>query len=284
MGVRNYLKRVVKTVLNKPVCVYQAEKNYIIKDTNDELVGKVAVITGANGTLGRSISHFLHASGALVYLCGRDINKLNKLASEFQSNVKTICFEITNEEDVSNAFKQIFDAEGRIDILVNCAGGSARKDMKPLVEQDMKVVDMVISSNLRGTLLCSKYSLKYMIKNKSGVIINIASTTGVQGNSGNCDYTSAKSGIIGLTKALAQEVGIYNIRVNCVSPGFIQTGEFDEKRVEYLERTNFLHTVGEPEDIANSVLFLCTEKSKFITGINLVVDGGRILGLHTFNS
>lgn len=284
MGVRNYLKRVVKAVLNKPVCVYKAEKNYIIKDTNDALSGKVAVVTGANGTLGRSISYFLHANGALVYLCGRDINKLNKLASEFQSNVKTICFEITNEEDVAKAFRKIFDTEGKIDILVNCAGGSARKDMKPLVEQDMKIVDMVISSNLRGTLLCSKYSLKYMMNNKSGVIINIASTTGVQGNSGNCDYTSAKSGIIGLTKALAQEVGNYNIRVNCVSPGFIQTGEFDEKRVEYLERTNYLHTVGEPEDIANAVLFLCTEKAKFITGINLVVDGGRILGLHTFNS
>jgi len=176
MGAKSYIKRVVKAVLNKPSCVYKAEKNYIITENmNDKLSGKVAIVTGASGTIGRSISHFLHANGTLVYLCGRDLSKLDKLASEFQSNIKTICFEITNEEEVDKAFKKIFDTEGRIDILVNCAGGSARNDMKPLIQQDMKIVDKVISSNLRGTLLCSKYSLKYMVNNNSGVIINIAS-------------------------------------------------------------------------------------------------------------
>lgn len=171
-----------------------------------------------------------------------------------------------------------------IDILVNCAGGSARAQSKELTDQSMDVIDTVLNSNLRGTILCCKYCASYMKESGSGKILNVASTTGIQGNAYNCDYSAAKSGIIGFTKALAQELGEFGINVNCLSPGFIQTGTFTDERVEYLKRTNFLRKVGTPDDIAEGAAFLLSDRSDFITGINLVIDGGRILGLHTFNS
>lgn len=286
MNIKNYVYRLVKAVLNKPQVRYKAEKNYIIKVSEQkELESKVSVVTGANGTLGRAICHILAANGSKVYLAGRNIDKLNALKSEFDDGVAEVTqFEITDEWAVKGAIDTIVHNEGHIDIWVNCAGGSARSKMAPLIDQSIEVIDQVLASNVRGTMICSKYAAKQMKGQKSGTIINIASTTGIQGNIGNCDYTTAKSGVIGFTKALAQELGEYSVRVNCVSPGFIQTGMFDEKRVEYLRNTNFLRKVGEPEDIANAVEYLASDRAKFITGINLVVDGGRILGLHTFNS
>jgi NAD(P)-dependent dehydrogenase (short-subunit alcohol dehydrogenase family) len=206
------------------------------------------------------------------------------LKSEIGKNCVISKFDITNECETKESVDTIISKEGHLDILINCAGGSARNKMAMLVEQDLEVIYTVLTSNLKGTIICSKYAAKYMVSQKNGVIINIGSTTGIQGNTGNCDYATAKSGIIGFTKALAQEVGLFQVRVNCVSPGFIQTGEFDSDRVEYLRKSNFLNAVGEPEDIAHAVEFLVSDRAKFITGINLVVDGGRILGLHTFNS
>lgn len=286
-NIKAYLKRVAKAVLNKPQAVYNAEKEYkvLLGNPEGELFGKTAIVTGGSGTLGRSICHILAAQGASVYVGGRDSDRINKVVNDInrESQCCGISIDVTDENSIKEQINYIFNKEGKIDILVNCAGGSARSRAANLIKQDVSVVESILDSNLLGTIMCSKYVAEKMVINKSGCIVNIASTTGIQGNGGNCDYTASKSGVIGFTKALAQEVGEYGIRVNCVSPGFIQTGTFNEERVEYLKRTNFLRSVGEAEDIGNAVEFLASEKAKFITGVNLVVDGGRILGLHTFN-
>lgn len=282
---KGYLKRVVRAICNKTP-KYKAEHEYrIITEKEPELTGKVAFVTGGSGTLGRSICHILAAHGAKIYVGGRNKQKVDLVVNEIGNKVaKSIIIDITDEEAVKQSIKKIIAEEGKLDILVNCAGGSARNKMADLSDQDIDIIQYVLTSNLLGTMICSKYAIQEMKQQeRGGCVINIASTSGVQGNSGNCDYSAAKSGVIGFTKALAQEVGTSKIRVNCVSPGFIQTGEFDDAKIEYLQRTNFLRTVGEPEDIANAVEFLASDRAKFITGINLVVDGGRILGLHTMN-
>lgn len=285
---KRYLKRIVQAILNKPMHTYNAEKNYVLSSaSNGTLEGKVAIVTGGSGVLGRAICLMLASEGAMVYVAGRRKDRLDKIIQEINEmscNAKPIVMDVMSEQSIKENINTIYENEDHIDILVNCAGGSSRENMAPLVSQSMDIVNSIIDSNLKGTIMCSKYTAEKMIKKSSGKIINIASTTGIQGNHSNCDYTAAKSGVIGFTKALAQELGLYGINVNCVSPGFIQTGIFDDERVEYLERTNFLRKVGSPEDIANGVCFLASDKAGFITGINLVIDGGRILGLHTFNS
>lgn len=290
-----YIKRVLKAILNIPAypqegvrTIYSAEKTYVISQSiSPKLAGKVALVTGGTGTLGRSVALMLALEGATVYIGGRNEERIRTVMDEIYrlgGCGHAAQFNINDAEAIEKMINNIYENEKHLDILVNCAGGSARDKMKDLVQQDIAVIETVLDTNLRSTILCSKYVGQKMIKQKYGKIINIASTTGIQGNTGNCDYTAAKSGVIGFTKALAQELGPYNINVNCVSPGYIQTGEYTDERIDYLKRTNYLRAVGTPEDIANGVVFLVSDHAKFVTGINLVIDGGRILGLHTFNS
>lgn len=283
-----YLKRIAKAVLNRPMAVYNAEKEYKIHVSDSgELKGRVALVTGGSGALGRSICNMLAAQGAVVYAGGRNKERLDSVVSEIRAlgrKAESAVFDIIDEESVKHIIDEICEREGKLDILVNCAGGSARGKISGLIDKDIKVAEEVIESNLMGTIICSKYAAEKMSGCRQGCIINISSTIGVQGFGKYSDYTTAKSGVIGFTKALAQELGEFGIRVNCVSPGVIQRGTFTNETVEYLHNTNYLRAVGEPEDIANGVEFLVSDRAKFITGVNLVIDGGRILGLHTFNS
>lgn len=283
-----YLKRIAKAVLNRPVAVYKAEREYKVNVSDEgELKGRIALVTGGSGTLGRSICNILAAQGAVVYVGGRSKERIESVVSGIVSlggTAKPALFDITDEKSVKNMIDEMCRQEGKLDILVNCAGGSARGKISDLINKDLQDAASVLASNLIGTITCSKYAAEKMSACKQGCIINISSTIGVQGFAGYCDYAAAKSGIIGFTKALAQEIGKFGIRVNCVSPGVIQRGTFTNETVEYLQNTNYLCAVGEPEDVANGVEFLVSDRAKFITGINLVIDGGRILGLHTFNS
>jgi len=268
---------IIKTDLRDTECIYKLK----IDDTK-KFENKVAIVTGGSGAIGSAISFRLAMEGAFVYVAGRNIDNISRVVNmirENNGNAVSLVLDVTKPENIENEFKKIYDEHGRIDIIVNNAGGSSRKQSKILVDQDINVIDMVLDSNLRGTILCCKYVAKYMINSKSGKIINIGSTTGLQGNMGNVDYAASKSGIIGLTKALAKELGEYNINVNCVSPGRINQIMFDEILDDIKDDGAYLLRKGKTGEVSSVVTFLASDEASFITGQNFVVDGGRSLGL-----
>lgn len=167
-----------------------------------------------------------------------------------------------------------------MDILVNCAGGSTRGNCADLIDQSVEMIDEMLNTNLRGSMLCTREFGKLMRQSGAGKIINIASVIGEHGKPKFSDYAASKAGIIGYTKSVAQEMGLMGITVNCVSPGFIQRDEFNEQQLPYLLKSNFMNKVGSSEDVAAAVAFLASNDADFITGQNLCVDGGRSLGLH----
>ena len=259
--------------------IYTAEKNYTINYTqNKKLSNKVAVVTGGSGAIGRACCILFASHGAHVYVGGRNISNMQKVVDEIRTlggQADVLLIDVSDNESVESAFNGV---KG-IDILVNCAGGGAREKAKYLHLQEPSVVESVIQSNLIGSILCCRSAANQMVKQHSGKIINIASTIGVGGAKSCVDYSAAKAGIIGFTKSLAMELGEYDINVNCVSPGYIQRGDYNEITLDWLKDSNYMKKVGTIEDIANAVLFLASDESIFITGQNLIVDGGRSLGL-----
>ena len=283
MGAKSYLKRVAKAILNKPTCQFSMNREYVIKTNELRFTGNVAVITGASGAIGGAIAWRLGYEGAAVYLGGRNETKLSQIVDEMQKqgiNAKALKIDVTDEKSIENAASIIKKNEGKVDILVNCAGGSTRGNCADLIDQSIEMIDEMLNTNLRGSMLCAREFGKLMKQTGSGKIINIASVIGVHGKPKFSDYAASKAGIIGYTKSVAQELGPMGISVNCVSPGFIQRGEFGEQQVHYLLTSNFLNKVGSAEDVAAAVAFLASEDAAFITGQNLCVDGGRSLGLH----
>jgi len=252
-----------------------------IKDTG-LIKDKVAVVTGGSGALGRAICNQLAAEGAKVYVCGTNEHKVEYVVNEIVTNGGTAIpclLNVKSETDINTKFQSIVEKEGRIDILVTCAGGSSRDKCKPIVEQDVEVIDEVLSINLRGTILCTRTAGKQMVLQGSGKIVVLSSTIGVQGKINFSEYAAAKGGVIAYSKSLAMELGKNNINVNCVSPGIIQRDKIRINQMDRLKGTNYLNSFGTPEDISNMVTFLVSDKAAFITGQNVVVDGGRSLGL-----
>lgn len=276
--IKNKIVKYVKNDLKNTECIYKLDITEIGK-----LYDKVAIITGGSGAIGSSICFRLAMQGATVVIIGRKKDKLNFIADQIKKNngkVEIIEMDVSNSKEVERNINLVYKKYGHIDILVNNAGGSAREKMKVLIEQEIDTIDSVLNSNLRGSIICSKYVAQYMINNENGgKIINISSTTGIQGNSGNVDYSAAKSGIIGLTKALAKELGKYNINVNCISPGRINQIIFDKPLESIKDDGCYLNRIGKTDDIAGVVQFLVSDDASFITGQNIVVDGGRSLGL-----
>lgn len=279
---KHYVKRVVRAVLNKPYFRHTQSKTYVI-DSKKRFENKVVVITGASGAIGSATAKRFALEGARVYLGGRNTDKLEALAGEIKAlgGIGYPCpIDVTDEKTVETAADFVLEKAGRIDVLVNCAGGSAREKAKELVEQETQVIDEIILLNLRGSMLCTKTFGKYMKKQGYGKIVNVSSAIGEFGKPRFTDYAAAKAGIIGYTKSVAQELGKYGVNVNCVSPGFIQRGDFDDDMLAYLKRTSFINRVGAHEDAASAIAFMASDDAGFITGQNLFVDGGRTLGLH----
>lgn len=283
MGAKSYLKRVAKAILNKPICQFSMKREYVIKTGELRFTGKVAVVTGASGVIGGAIAWRLGYEGATVYLGGRNKTKLSQTVTEMMAQgirAQSMEIDVTDEKSIENAAKMIKETEGKIDILVNCAGGSARGNCANLIDQSIEMIDEMLNTNLRGSMLCTREFGGLMKQAGSGKIINIASVIGEHGKPMFSDYAASKAGIIGYTKSVAQELGPVGINVNCVSPGFIQRGEFNERQLPYLLASNFMNKVGSSEDIAAAVAFLASDDASFITGQNICVDGGRSLGLH----
>ena len=247
-----------------------------------KLEGKVAIVTGGSGAIGSAICFRLAMEGAIVIVCGRNKEKIDEVLEQIKRNkgkADGLIIDVTNYDEIEKKFNEIYIKYKKIDILVNNAGGSARDKCKYLNEQDIKVVNNIIETNLLSAIYCSKIAEKYMLQSNYGKIINIGSTTGVQGNIANSEYSAAKSGLIGFTKSLAMEIGKNNINVNMVSPGRINQIMFDKVIGKVKDNGSWIEKKGETDDVAKLISFLVSDDSDFITGQNIIIDGGRTLGL-----
>ena len=239
-----------------------------------DLKNKNIIITGASGGIGNSIVKKLYECGANILASGTKTEKLEILKSNFE-NIKILKFDISDSEKIENFIDDATnELGGNLDCLVNNAG--ITKD-NLAIRMNLEEWKNVIDINLTSTFLCSKYGIKKMLKNKSGKIINITSVVGHTGNLGQSNYTASKAGIIAMSKSLAIEYAKKNININCISPGFIQTAmteKVDEKFKEIILSKIPSARLGQPEDIANAVLFLASNQSDYINGETLHINGG----------
>lgn len=286
MAISLSIKEIIKNVLGLNRKVYSSKKEYRISvEEKMRFKDKVAIVTGGSGAIGRATAAKLMAEGAIVYIAGRNENRLNSIIEELNDAIKNrglikkMVLDVSDSESIENEFDSVIRKEGKVDILINCAGGGARDRAKFLVEQDVDVIDEVLNTNLRGSILCARAVARNMMNNGYGKIVNISSSIGISGLEKCVDYSSAKSGMFGMTKSLAKELGKYNINVNCVTPGSIIRGDYSILEEERQKNTNYLNKVASMEDVANVILFMSSNESDFITGQNIVVDGGRTLGM-----
>lgn len=242
---------------------------------------KTAVVTGASRGIGKAIARRLCEQGfAVALICKNNIEKALALKNELvKSGFVAECYraDVSDSVQVNGVFEKISAELGHIQALVNNAGISEQSLLTDITDE---MWQEMIGTNLTGVFNCCRAALPGMIKNHSGVIVNIASMWGETGASCEVHYSAAKAGVIGLTKALAKEVGISGIRVNAVSPGVIKTdmlSAFSKDDLSELENETPLGRLGTPEDIANAVEFLISEKASFITGQVLSVNGGFVI-------
>ena len=235
------------------------------------------IVTGATGGIGNSIIKKLYDAGANILATGTKSEKLEELKKQFQ-NIKILKFDISQIDNLENfiedATKQL---GGKLDSLVNNAGITQDNlAIRMSIEEWKKVIDI----NLTSTFLISKFAIKKMLKNKKGKIINITSVVGHTGNLGQVNYTASKAGIVAMSKSLAIEYAKKNINVNCISPGFIKTAmtdKIDEKFKEAIISKIPSARLGEPDDVANAVIFLASSHSDYINGETLHVNGGMYM-------
>jgi 3-oxoacyl-[acyl-carrier protein] reductase len=245
-----------------------------------DLKGKTAVVTGGSSGIGLSISETLLKAGARVIIIDIDEKKfigakeeIKKISSEFDFYEA----DIKNSEKISETVQGIISKESKIDILINNAG--IVKDGLLIRMSDEDWID-VINVNLNGMFYITKNVLKHMFKAKSGRIISIASVIGEIGNTGQANYAASKAGIIAFTKSIAKEYAARGILANAIAPGFIKTVMTDklpEEVKDAIKKGIPLNKIGGPEEIANAVLFLCSELSGYITGTVLNVNGGMYM-------
>jgi 3-oxoacyl-[acyl-carrier protein] reductase len=243
----------------------------------NDLKDKNIIVTGASGGIGNSIIKKLSETGANILASGTKIEKLEDLKKTFR-NIKILKFDISQsdkiEEFIENATN---DLGGSLDCIVNNAGITQDNlAIRMSLDEWQKVIDI----NLTSTFLISKFAIKKMLKNKSGKIINITSVVGHTGNLGQVNYTASKAGIVAMSKSLAIEYAKKNININCISPGFIKTAmtdKIDEKFKDIIISKIPSARLGDPDDIANAVLFLSSDKSSYINGETLHVNGGMYM-------
>lgn len=242
---------------------------------------KVILITGATRGIGRQIAITFAKQGYNVAVNYRNENlNLQTLKKEIEglgTKCLTVMGDVSNYEDCQNIAKSVIEEFGKIDVLVNNAGITKDTLFLRMKEEDFK---QVVDVNLVGTFNMTKAVTTYMIKAKSGRIINLSSVVGLSGNAGQANYASSKAGIIGLTKSLAKELASRNILVNAVAPGFITTDMTSVLKEDVKE--NVLNTIplkreGTPEEVANVIKFLASEDSSYITGQVINIDGGMLM-------
>ena len=245
------------------------------------LTGRVAFVTGASQGIGRACALKLAAAGASVAAAARNQEKLNELVAEINragGNAAAFPLDVADEEQVKSTIKAAIAQFAKIDILVNNAGITRDQLVMRMKRTDW---DAVMQTNLTSAYLCIQQTISSMLKQRWGRIVNIASVFGQMGQAGQANYAASKAGLIGLTMAIAREVGSRNITCNAVAPGFIETAmtaalgdDFKQTAVKQIP----LGRVGSPEDVASAVAFLASDDAAYITGHVLNVNGGMLMG------
>ena len=245
-------------------------------DLHLDFTGKTAIVTGAASGIGFCTAKAFAESGARTAMLDINGEVLSEKAKEISGEVLPLAVDVTDREAVEKAVKTVYDTYGRIDFLVNCAGGYARRMKKvpgdtDLLDVPMEVFEWGIALNLMGPIYMTFSALRYM-KETGGCVVNLGSVTGYEGSRDGIDYPVSKSALMGgFTKSIAEYGAPYGIRCCCVSPGPIMT------RKGMASMTTLLRRPGMPEDIMHMILYLCSDYGNFITGTNYFVDGGRIL-------
>lgn len=245
------------------------------------LQGKIALVTGASKGIGRAIAVALSREGAHVIVnyngSAEQASLTCKVIAEAGGTCERMCFNVAEEETTTEAMKSIIEKHGRLDILVNNAGITRDGLVMRMSDEDFEAV---LDVNLKGAFHTIRVASKQMLKQRSGRIINISSVSGIVGNPGQANYSASKAGLIGLTKATARELASRGITVNAVAPGFIET-DMTDKLSEAVKANACkqipLGKMGNPEDIAEAVVFLASERAAYITGQVLCVDGGMAM-------
>ena len=246
------------------------------------LKNKIAIITGARRGMGRTHALALSRAGAKVVVSDISQEECQIVVDEIKEaggEAMAVKCDVSKKEEVKDMIKKALDRWGKIDILINNAGIA---QFVPFLEMTEEEWDRTININLKGYFLCAQAAAKEMAKQKSGVIVNIASVAMGQQGIGFPNivhYCASKGGIVGMTEALAVELAPYNIRVNVVSPGMIETPMIDpmkqdKKAIEGILNRVPLHRVGSPEEVSNLVLFLASDASSYMTGSTVIIDGG----------
>jgi 3-oxoacyl-[acyl-carrier protein] reductase len=254
------------------------------------LHNKVALITGGAAGIGKATACRFAEEGAIVVICDLNETAGQETLEQIQALSPESRFykvNVANRQEVQAWVEEVFNVFGRIDILVNNAG--VLRDGQLIKFKEGQLVgqmpesdfDLVIGVNLKGPFNCAQAVALYMIRSGGGVILNASSVVGLDGNFGQTNYVASKSGIVGMTKVWARELGRFNVRVNAVAPGFTGTEmvkAMPEKILDGMRARTPLGRLGDPRDIANAYLFLASDEASFITGEVLRVDGGIVVG------
>lgn len=254
------------------------------------LKNHVAIVTGGANGIGQSVVRRFHQDGAKIAIWDLADEPGQALAEEITAQGGTARYQhvnVTQAEQVESALNELLESWEQVDILINNAGilrdGQLVKFKEGEVQKRMTedMFDSVIDVNLKGVFLCTRAVAPQMIAQESGVILNATSVVGLDGNFGQTNYVATKSGVIGMTKVWARELGRYGVRVNAVAPGFTATEmvmSMPERILDGMRKRTPLGRLGQPEDIANAYAFLASDQASFISGAVLRVDGGIVVG------
>ena len=242
---------------------------------------KTVLVTGGSRGIGREVANLYAEKGydvVINYVSDKtDVEALEKEFKEKGADTLILKADVSNSEEVQNVVDKAIEKFGKIDVLVNNAGITRDNLLMRMSEEEF---DKVLEINLKGTFLVTKAVTKYMMKKRSGSIINLSSVVGVAGNAGQCNYSASKAGIIGFTKSIAKELASRNIRANAVAPGFIETdmtAVLSDSVKESIHNQIPLKRMGSSKEVAELIYFLGSEKSSYITGQVINVDGGMVM-------
>ncbi|MBY0529462.1 MAG: 3-oxoacyl-ACP reductase FabG [Rhabdochlamydiaceae bacterium] len=248
------------------------------------LKDKQALITGGTAGIGKEIALSFARQGASVAICGTNQERASEVLAALEQmrqsesqRFEIVILDISDKKAVEDAVQHLLSAWGSIDILVNNAGITRDGLLMKMSEEDW---DAVLNTNLKSVFNTCQVLVRPMLKARKGKIINISSVVGLTGNAGQANYAASKSGMIGFTKSLAQELATRGICVNCIAPGFIQTRMTDvlnDAQREGILKKIPMGRMGDPADIAHAAVFLASSLSDYITGQVLTVDGGMVM-------
>jgi NAD(P)-dependent dehydrogenase (short-subunit alcohol dehydrogenase family) len=254
---------------------------------NEDMTGKVALVTGASRGIGAAVARAFHSRGARVAIAARDADALERLAREIGSSdgqALAIPTDVSDPDAVAKMVERVVSEFGRLDFACNNAAGGGHPPM-PLAEIPLEAFDSMQAISLRGVFLSLRAEIPAVVRSGGGAIVNMSSTAGLQGVGGLASYVTAKHGLEGLTKVAALDYAAQGVRVNAIAPGPILTDNLLRAGAAAQQAAAAampLRRVGQPEEVAAAVVWLCSEESGFITGTTLTIDGGKLAGTPPF--